>query len=250
MPNEPRLAKRLKRMVPKRVRLAVTILSGRAVPTLRVSPEQIRRSFDYDRRLLPNAYLAQCDASVQSGDEAAIRTGLSIGYPAWNLLYYSLLCSLESPEPVVVETGTNRGFSTIVLAQALVDSGCRGAVHTVDIDPVVVEKAKENLDQAGLRSRVVFHVGDSVAFLQDLVAEVDRIDFAFLDSRHEADVVLREFESILPRVVACGGRVYFDNTTSGGVADALRRITRDHGGNLVEFTRCSWAPPGNAIWQP
>jgi hypothetical protein len=34
------------------------------------------------------------------------------------------------------------------------------------------------------------------------------------------------------------------------VAEALRRIRAAHGGNLIEFANCSWAPPGNAVWRP
>jgi hypothetical protein len=52
---------------------------------------------------------------------AAVRTGLSMGYPAWNLLYYTLLCSLP-PDPVVAEVGTNLGFSTIVLVPGIINN--------------------------------------------------------------------------------------------------------------------------------
>jgi cephalosporin hydroxylase len=76
------------------------------------------------------------------------------------------------------------------------------------------------------------------------------VDFALLDGAHDAEHVLAEFELVHPLVRSCGGKVYFDNTSAGGVAEALRRIGAAHGGNLVEFANCSWAPPGNAIWQP
>lgn len=33
------------------------------------------------------------------------------------------------------------------------------------------------------------------------------------------------------------------------MAKALRHIKAAYGGNLIEFLNCSWAPPGNAIWQ-
>jgi hypothetical protein len=53
-----------------------------------------------------------------------------------------------------------------------------------------------------------------------------------------------------PLVRSCRGKVYFDITSAGGVAEALRRIGAAHGGDLVEFANCSWAPPGNAVCQP
>jgi hypothetical protein len=214
-----------------------------------VRPIPSKRRFDYDRRLLVNPYLAEREAGCRDLRAAVARTGLSLGYPAWNLLYYSLLCSLPSSDPVVVETGTNQGFSTIVLAQGLVDAGVGGLVRTVDLDPEVVEVAKRHAERAGLAERIRFHVGDSREFLTRLAGEVDHVDFAFLDGDHRTAAVVAEFELLYPLVAACDGKVYFDNTSRGGVATALRRIHAAYGGNLVEFPSCSWAPPGNAIWQ-
>lgn len=208
-----------------------------------------RRAFAYDRRRLVNPYLAGFEAASRDLPSAVARTGLSIGYPAWNLLYYSLLCGLTCAEPVVVETGTNHGFSTIVMAQALIDAG-GGVVRTVDADAALVAVARTHAARAGVAHRIRFSVGDSRAFLEGLRAEVDRVDFAFLDADHRADRVLAEFALVHPLVAACGGTVYFDNTSAGGVAEALRRIRARYGGNVVTFANCSWAPPGNAIWQP
>lgn len=215
-----------------------------------VRPIPSGRTFDYDRRLLVNPYLAEQEAASHDLRSAVANTGLSLGYPAWNLLYYTLLCSLPSSEAVVVETGTNQGFSTIVLAQALIDAGTEGVVRTVDIDAEVVELAKRHAERAAVAERIRFHVGDSRDFLTGLAGEVDHVDFAFLDGDHRAEAVVAEFERLHPLVTACDGKIYFDNTGSGGVAEALRHIHATWGGNLVEFPSCSWAPPGNAIWQP
>jgi predicted O-methyltransferase YrrM len=214
-------------------------------------PSKNRRMFAYDRRLLVNEYLAEQEAATGDLESAIARTGFSLGYPSWNLLYYTLLCSLpRSGSPVVIETGTNRGFSTIVLAQALTDGGTPSVVRTVDVDPDVVKLAERNLANAGLSDLVSFSVRDSLDFLEALRGEVDRIDFALLDGDHSAEHVFAEFELVRPLVTRCGGKVYFDNTSAGGVAEALRRIRATHGGNLIEFANCSWAPPGNAVWQP
>jgi len=210
------------------------------------------RMFRYDRTLLPNEYLAQIDARSLDARSAQAQTGLSIGYPAWNLLYYAVLCSLapRDGEYVVVETGTNRGFSTIVLAQALKDSPAAGIVRTVDYDANVVREAKENLARAGLSEYVEFNVADTQHYLKRLVREVPQIDFAFLDANHEFDFVRGEFELVRPLVERAGGKVYLDNTSFGGVYQLLEYILEQYGGNLIEFRNASWSPPGNAIWQP
>jgi predicted O-methyltransferase YrrM len=209
------------------------------------------RRFDYEPSRLPNAVLSQSERSVRNLSEAMRTTGFSIGYPAWNLLYYALLCSLpvERKDFVVVETGTNHGFSSIVLAQALKDLGATRPLHTIDIDPQAVAIARQNVARAGLDEFVEFHVDDSLRVLATLTEQVEAIHFAFLDGDHAYDHVRREFAIIYPMVVTGHGTVYFDNTTAGGVARALRFIRRAYGGNLVEFRNCSWGPPGNAIWQ-
>ena len=132
----------------------------------RIPPQQIRRIFDYDRRLLPNSLLAEREAESRDLPSAVRNTGLSIGYPAWNLLYYSLLCSIDSEDPVIVETGTNLGYSTIVLAQALKDSKAHGVIRTVDINPIAVAQARQNAGRAGVAGVISFSVGDSLDFLR------------------------------------------------------------------------------------
>jgi predicted O-methyltransferase YrrM len=136
------------------------------------------------------------------------------------------------------------------MAQTLKDAGVQAKVRTVDIDAEVVRRAKQNVEKAGLTDYADFSIGDSLGFLRRMAGEEDRVDFAFLDGNHEFDHVVGEFEIIHPLVVACGGKVYFDNTSSGDVAEALRHIRKTHGGNLLQFDNCSWSPPGNAIWQP
>lgn len=216
----------------------------------KIPPEQIRRIFDYDRHRLPNAYLAEMEAGCETLGDGVLKTGLSIGYPAWNLLYYSLFCSINSNNPIVIETGTNLGFSTIVMAQALKDRKVDATVKTVEINPLVVEQAKNHARQAEVEAFIQFFVENSIIFLQQLATEISHIDFAFLDGNHTAKHLISEFELVYPLVKACRGKVFFDNTSSGGVAEALQHIHSSYGGNLIEFANCSWSPPGNAIWQP
>jgi predicted O-methyltransferase YrrM len=238
-----------------------------------------RRRFDYDRRLLPHPYLEELEptggdpefermrrtrprdetdraellkARVAARAKWLKETVESPGYPAWNLLYFTLICSIvpELEDVIVLETGTNHGVSTIVLAQALKELGVDAVVRTVELNPQLSEIARRNVDRAGLSNYVQFNVGDSIDFLEKLTADVDHIDFAFIDDRHTRDHVVREIELVCPKVVPRRGKVYFDNTSRGDVAEALRVLGERFGGNLIEFGNCSWAPPGNAIWQP
>jgi len=136
-----------------------------------------------------------------------------------------------------------------MLAQVLKDLQINAKILTVEYTAERVELAKKNVAAAGLSDYVEFHIQDSLEFLRDLVSRVDNIDFAFLDDNHEYEHVRTEFSIIYPKVLVCAGKVYFDNTASGGVARVLRYIKRAYGGNIVEFLNCSWGPSGNAIWQ-
>lgn len=210
------------------------------------------RRFDYEHALVPNRYIAGLEASTHNIEDARRTTGLSLGYPAWNLIYYALMCGLRTTreDVIVVETGTNRGITTIMLAQALMDAKVKGRVYTVDIDPAAVALARENLGKAGLQEWVELNTCDSISFLKRLMKELPHIDFAFLDGCHTYPAVMAEFALVYPKVLARGGMVFFDNTCLFDLRRALRSIQRVYGGNLVEFDHCSWGPPGNVIWQP
>jgi predicted O-methyltransferase YrrM len=212
-----------------------------------------RRRFDYERRLLPNRHIATLEPeSVAELAEAVPRTGHTIGYPAWNLLYYALYCSLipRLEDPVVIETGTNRGVSTIVLAQALKDLGAGTRVLTVELQESLVATARQNVAHAGLGDYVEFHTGDGLEFLSGLRERIEYVDFALIDDDHSFEHVAAEIDLVCPLVAKRRGKAYFDNTARGGVADALKRLRERYGGSVVEFDNCSWKPPGNAIWQP
>jgi cephalosporin hydroxylase len=216
-------------------------------------PPESRRRFDYERRLLPSRYLEQ----IEGEDVTELRdigegTPQTIGYPSWGLLYYSLYCSIlpERDDIVVLETGTNHGFSTIVMAQALKDVGARAVVQTVELFEENVEIARGHVERAGLSDFVRFHQMGAIKFLKRMAATVDHIDFVMLDDLHGKEHVIEEIEIVCPLVSACGGKVYFDNCAHGPVHDAIEVMTERFGGNVVHFRNCSWHPPGNAIWQP
>lgn len=218
-----------------------------------MKPPVFRRCFDYPKSRLPNPRLRELEEGVHDIQAAEGASGLSVGYPGWNLLYYTALCSMRHDAPnVLVETGANWGCSTIVLAQALIDSGRDGEVHAVELDAENADKARENLRLAGVAHRVTLHRDDSLAFLRTFKPN-GALSFVFLDGDHRRAVVVEEFALVRPWLDH-KSIVFFDNTylidpEDGRVNQALHDIKKRHGGNIINFENTSWYTPGQAIWQ-
>jgi predicted O-methyltransferase YrrM len=221
-----------------------------------MKPPRFYRKFNYRTSLLPNSYLASLEDGVGSIEEGISRSGYTIGYPGWGVLYYLLLSHL-SPffENIIVETGTNVGCTTIVLAQALKDSGVKGRVFTVELEKGNFDKAVDNFKRANLDSLITAINCDSRLALKEIIAQYDAIRIVLLDASHTYQDVLEEFELVYPHLDG-NALVIFDNTfqiaephEDQRVNGALKHIMGTYGGNLVNLEYVSWYTPGLAIWQ-
>jgi len=214
------------------------------------------RDFDYDRSLLPNRFVAQLEEQTHDIESARDHSGATIGYPGWNLLYYAILACLKPEEEnILIETGTNLGFSTIFMAQALIDRKRQGIVHTIELEPENYQKAQQNFKAAGVAERINCYQGDSLKLLPEVIAPLESIRFAFLDGCHTREHVVEEFRLIHPKLEP-GAIVFFDNIGNIGQAKndqrvfgALKDISKLFGGNLIRFPFTSWFTPGQAMWQ-
>jgi len=221
-----------------------------------MKPPIFHRMFDYDRARLPNSHLASLEDGVRTIEEARGRSGATIGYPGWGVIYHLLLAHLDrNRQEIIIETGTNWGCTTIILAQALADSKCKGRVITFELDPNNVAIARKNIQAAGLEDFVELHVGNSHDLIAPTIKNVAPIRFAFLDASHLHDDVMIEFNLVSPSL-ADDALVLFDNTyplaDSGEdqrVNGALKTIQSQVGGNLINLEFVSWYTPGLAIWQ-
>jgi len=132
------------------------------------------------RRVLADG-LARSDRSATT--DPVIRYGRRIGW-------YAFVRALR-PE-FVVETGTNRGLGSAVIAAALLRNG-RGRLATVDIDDRSGELILPPYDQ------VVEHVvGDSLEFLGGPVARRQPIDLLFVDTGYTAEHERAELAAATP----------------------------------------------------
>jgi predicted O-methyltransferase YrrM len=221
-----------------------------------MNPPVYHRMFGYDVARLPNAHLASLERGVSCIEDARPRTGATIGYPGWGFIYHLLLSHLDrNRNEVLIETGTNEGCTTIILAQALIDAGVRGSVHTFELEETNIAKARQNLELGGVAERVTLHQGSVHDTFGPALKDLGKVRFAFLDASHLVKDVMFEFETLLPYLTP-DAIVLFDNTyriaephEDQRVNGALGMILETHGGNLINLEHVSWFTPGLAMWQ-
>ncbi|TBU50690.1 S-adenosyl-L-methionine-dependent methyltransferase [Dichomitus squalens] len=113
----------------------------------------------------------------------------------------------------VLEVGTLGGYSAIWLARALPEDG---KLTTLEIDEKHAKVAQENLDHAGLTSKVKIVLGPAIDTLKKIPTE-SQYDLAFIDADKESNL---DYVLEAERLVRKGGIIIVDNVVrQGRVAD-------------------------------
>ena len=119
----------------------------------------------------------------------------------------------------ILELGTATGYSAICLAQAVAPES--GQVVTLEADPAMAQRARNNIATAGLSDRVEVKIGDA----QNLMAALNGpFDLVFMDI---------DKEGYLPALAGChrllrlGGLLVVDNTGFQGAADFNQALLTD-----------------------
>jgi caffeoyl-CoA O-methyltransferase len=119
----------------------------------------------------------------------------------------------------VLELGTANGYSAIFLARACGQNG--GRLLTLEWDPGMADRAKANLERAGLQGISEVLGGDALEIIKNLDGPWDLI---FMDI---------DKENYLPALSACGrllrsaGLLVADNTGFQGADDFNRAVFAD-----------------------
>ena len=113
----------------------------------------------------------------------------------------------------VLEIGTSVGYSAIWFAEAVGASagGGGGTVTTIEAEAAKVERARANLERAGVADIVDIVHGDALDALGRIADEpgsAGRFDFAFIDADKERSI--EYFDAVLP-LVRRGGMIGVDN---------------------------------------
>jgi len=125
-----------------------------------------------------------------------------------SIRFIQLLLHIINPQ-TIIEVGTAIGFSAIWLAKAFPHA----TIHTIERDPKMIKKAKENIQKAGLTENIILHEGDAV----DVLPTLPQADFIFIDA---AKGKYKEFFQLADPLLKVGGIFVFDNVLFRGyVAD-------------------------------
>lgn len=135
--------------------------------------------------------------------------------------FLNSIVRMTKPE-VVVETGTHKGFSTLMIAQALKENG-KGHLYTFDLKDYGVLKECE---QFGMLPLVTFTKGDSAAGISSLSPRVKNIDFLWLDADHSTEAVIKELNAALPMLRRGTLVAFHDIITDPREAKAVMEIRR------------------------
>ena len=137
------------------------------------------------------------------------------------LLY---MLARSSRARTIVEFGTSFGISTIHLAAALRDNG-GGRLITSEFEAAKVERARANLDAAGLLDLVEIRAGDA---LQTLAGDLpDAIDLVLLDG---AKALYPDILALLEPHLRPGAAIVADNADYS--PDYLARVRAPASGYL------------------
>ena len=178
-----------------------------------------------------------------------------LNYGHGRVLYATLRQYLNgTPDhPVTVfETGTARGFSSVVMSKALEDGGVEGSIVTLDRLPhhiPMIWNCIDDLDRKKTRSeiltpwepllrRICFVEGNVRDLLQTV--GLSRINYAFLDATHEEQDVLEEYDYVASRQKT-GDMIIFDDVTPQefpGVVSAIK-IVETRGDYRVDYITAS-----------
>lgn len=141
--------------------------------------------------------------------------------PGWARMLFRLLRAIR-PERCL-ELGTCLGISASYQAAGLRLNG-EGSLVTVEGHPAVAAQAGETLAGLGLADLVDLRVGWFHDVLDDVVAEIGRLDYAYVDGHHQGAATLDYFARMQP-ALSRGATVVFDDIRwSSDMRDAWREI--------------------------
>jgi caffeoyl-CoA O-methyltransferase len=160
--------------------------------------------------------LAQAYAeNFTSAESAALReiSNFAKQHPQASMLsghvqgkFLELMSCLLQPYRIL-EIGTFLGYSALFLAKGLRDGG---RLHTIELNPIDADIAKENFRKAGETERIILHIGNALDIIPGLT---ETWDLVFIDADKLGYPAY--YKLVLPKVRP-GGMIIADNVLFHG----------------------------------
>ena len=137
----------------------------------------------------------------------------------------------------ILETGTARGFSSICMSKAIIDSKINGDIFTIDvlpndkkfywncIDDHESKKTRKELlaPWKNEYKNISFITGPSKYVLKKI--KISRINYAFIDAMHDYENVINEFNFIMQRQVK-NDLIIFDDVTNNKFDEVVKAVSK------------------------
>ncbi len=166
----------------------------------------------YFRRFVPHR-----DSLLNALEEEAREERIPIVGPLVGELLYVIARAMGARK--VLELGTATGYSTIYLARAC--ETAEGRVVTVEWDREMAQRAKKNLERAGITGLVEIVVGDALKVMATMKGPFDLI-FMDVDKEYYLDALAHCY-----RLLRVGGLLFTDNV-GFRLSDAFNRELFNH----------------------
>ena len=167
------------------------------------------------------------------------------------LIFYYLkkfLINNKSKKITILETGTARGFSTIIMSHVLKKLNINGKIHTIDVIPnnkkiywnCISDPKNGKVTRKELLNKykkeqqyISFNYGSSEKIIKKL--NLERINFAFLDGSHDYEDVKIEY-NYLKNCQKKGDIIFFDDVTPGVFDGIVKIVNEIKNENLYKVT--------------
>ncbi|PRY54312.1 methyltransferase family protein [Arcticibacter pallidicorallinus] len=119
----------------------------------------------------------------------------------------------------IIELGTCLGLTTAYMAKA----GTGANIISIEGCPETAAVAKENLDALNVHNAEV-RTGDFDERFPEVIDQVDKLDFVFIDGNHRKEATLNYFRWCLPKVHEGSVLIFDDIYWSKGMEEAWKEI--------------------------
>lgn len=123
-----------------------------------------------------------------------------------------------------IELGTATGITALYQACAL---SPERPLHSIEGSQKLSEIAAYNAQQCGLENQLIFHVGNFDSVLPNLLQQMPRVDYAYIDGNHRYDPTLKYFDLLRAKTHPGTVLVFDDINYSEEMKNAWSAIKND-----------------------